>query len=105
MSLPESTKYDFFMDELSSLEKQFYAFAQKSDELLDENEELKNRIEELSQENIALKSKIKEIEERISELPADGGLFGESTMNPEEKTEIKNKINDLISRIDNHLRS
>lgn len=104
--MPESSKYDFFMDELSSLEKQIYKFLQKNSDITEENKALQKRIKQLEKENEVLKLKVDDIEVKLNNAFIDtensqfGGLF-----NDEEKTQLKNKINDLITKIDFHLRS
>lgn len=103
--MAELSKYDLFMEELLSLEKQIYVFAQKCDDLFDENESLKTQILDLQSENTALKNKMKEIEEKLSISPDDGDLFNNNSLTPEDRENIKNKISELIDKIDNHLRS
>ncbi|MCZ7604220.1 MAG: hypothetical protein QY331_07805 [Melioribacteraceae bacterium] len=104
--MPESTKYDFFMDELSSLEKQIYKFLQKNSDTTEENKALQKRIKQLEKENEVLKLKVDDIEVKLNNAFIDtensqfSGLF-----NDEEKIQLKNKINDLITKIDFHLRS
>ena len=104
--MAESSKYDIFLDELNALEKQIYYFIQKGSELLDANQALSNRITLLERENENLKKKITEIESKVSKsLFNDENFFGNGNLNVEEKEALKNKINDLIARIDYHLRS
>jgi predicted nucleic acid-binding Zn-ribbon protein len=93
------------MDELSSLEKLVGLFVQKCDDLFDKNIELNNTVLRLEQENQALKNKIKEIEDHFSNAPEQEDIFDSSSLGPEERKEIKNKIGELISKLDNHLRS
>jgi len=104
--LPDSSKYDFFMDELSSLEKQVYKFLQKTSDVSEENKTLQKRIKQLEKENEVLKLKVDDVEAKLNNAFIDlensqiGNLF-----NDDEKLELKNKINDLITKIDFHLRS
>jgi len=53
--LPETTKYDLFLEELNTLEKQIYYFIQKGSELIEANQALNNRINILEKENDTLK--------------------------------------------------
>lgn len=103
--MPESSKYDFFMNELLSLEKLIGVFAQKGEDALDANTELRQTINRLEQENQALKNKIKEIEQQISKPSNDEDLFGNTSISSEDREEVKTKISELISKLDNHLRS
>lgn len=104
--MSDSSKYDFFMDELSSLEKQVYKHLQRTTEITEENKTLQKRIKQLEKENEVLKLKVDDIEVKLNNAFIDtensqfSGLF-----NDEEKVQLKNKINDLITKIDFHLRS
>ena len=104
--MAETTKYDLFIDELNTLEKQIYYFIQKGTEILESNQALNNRITLLERENDALKKKISEIESKVSRSFVNSeNLFGNESFNLEEKEALKNKISELIARIDYHLRS
>ena len=103
--MAESSKYDFFTDELTALEKQIYVFLQKNEELQHENRELSNRIKNIDKENEVLKLKLQEIETKLNHFEENGSQNYSEAFNPEEKEELKNKISDLINKIDYHLRS
>mgnify|MGYP001137120981 CR=1 FL=1 len=105
--MAESTKYDLFLEELNTLEKQIYFFMQKSSEVLEANQALNNRIILLEKENDALKKRINEIEGKLSKslLLNEENLFGTDSLNLEEREALKSKISELIARIDYHLRS
>jgi predicted nucleic acid-binding Zn-ribbon protein len=90
------------MEELASLEKMIYVFLRKHEELLKENSNLKTKLKHFETENEILKLKIDEIETKLS---TDSELFGNQILNEEERENIKSKISELISKIDNHLRS
>lgn len=102
----EISKYDLFLDELNSLEKQIYYFIQKGSELLEANQALNNRIVLLEKENEILKKKISEIELKVNKtLFNEGNLFGSESIKLEDKEALKTKISELIAKIDYHLRS
>jgi predicted nucleic acid-binding Zn-ribbon protein len=104
--LAETSKYDQFIDELNTLEKQIYYFIQKGSELIDANEALNNRITLLERENDLLKKKVSEIEAKVSKtLFKDENLFSNGSLNSEEKDALKSKLGELIAKIDYHLRS
>ncbi|MDF1611509.1 hypothetical protein [Stygiobacter electus] len=103
--MAETSKYDIFLDELNSLEKQIYIFVQKADELEEKNQGLSNRITLLERENNELKKKLAEIESKLSRtFVGNEELFNES-FNFEDKEAIKKKITELIAKINYHLRS
>lgn len=102
----EISKYDLFLDELNSLEKQIYYFIQKGSELLEANQALNNRIVLLEKENEILKKKISEIELKVNKtLFNEGNLFGSESIKLEDREALKSKISELIAKIDYHLRS
>jgi len=104
--LPETTKYDLFLEELNTLEKQIYYFIQKGSELIDANQALNNRINILEKENDSLKKRISEIESKLSKTNInEGNLFGKENLKLEEREVLKGKISELIAKIDYHLRS
>ena len=104
--MPESSKYDFFMDELSSLEKQIYKSLQRNNDVNEENKALLKKLKQLEKENEVLKLKVDDIEAKLNNTFIDNenspfsGLLDEN-----EKEELKTRINDLITKIDFHLRS
>ncbi len=104
--MSETSKYDLFIDEINALEKQIYYFMQRGSDLLEANQALNNRITLLERENDNLKKKIVEIESKVSKSLFNGEhLFGGENFNLEEKEALKNKISELIAKIDYHLRS
>jgi hypothetical protein len=104
--LAETSKYDLFIDELNTLEKQIYYFIQKGSEIFDANEALNNRITLLERENDLLKKKVNEIETKISKtIFKEDNIFRNGSLNSEEKDALKIKLGELIAKIDYHLRS
>jgi len=102
----ELSKYDMFLEELNALEKEIYYFIQKGSELIEANQALSSRISQLEKENEALKKRLSEIESKISKsMFNEENLFGVEKFNAEEREALKNKISELIARIDYHLRS
>lgn len=101
-----SKKYDSFMEELNDLEKQVYVLVQNVDELKNENQDLQEEVNQIAKEREVLKLELEETQAQLSNINSEGlngldaNLFG-----TEEKEKLKNKIGDLISKIDYHLRS
>ena len=95
------------MDELNSLEKQIYMLIQKADDAAVQNKDLLKNLRKLEDENSILKMKIDELELKMKNKSSYGAsqLFPEGSITEEEKENLKEKISDLISRLDNHLRS
>lgn len=104
--MAEGSKYDLFIDELNALEKQIYYFIQKGSEILEANQALNNRITLLEKENDLLKKKISEIESKVAKnIFNEDNLFGTESLKLEEREALKSKINELVAKIDYHLRS
>ncbi|RMD50370.1 MAG: hypothetical protein D6830_02870 [Ignavibacteria bacterium] len=96
--MPENSKYDFFMDELNSLEKQIYQLIQKSEVMLEEQSALQKKIEQLEAENEVLRLKIEELESFNPGRDLSG-------LSNEDRSALKAKIDEFISKIDNHIGS
>ena len=104
--MAETSKYDFFMDELNSLEKQLYTFVQKSFESTEKNKRLEKKVIQLEKENEVLRLKIEEIETKLNNSPfSESEIFSNDSLNLEDREYFKSKISELISKIDYHLRS
>lgn len=87
------------------MEKQIYVFLQKNEELQQENKELLSRLRNIDKENEVLKLKLEEIETKLNHFEESEPTKYGDTLHSEEKEDLKNKISDLISKIDYHLRS
>ena len=104
--MSDTSKYEFFMDELNSLEKQLYSFVQKSFELNEKNTRLEKKVNQLEKENEVLRLKIEEIESKLNNsLFSDAEIFANDSLHLEDREFLKSKISELISKIDFHLRS
>jgi predicted RNase H-like nuclease (RuvC/YqgF family) len=96
--LAEKDKYDLFLEELAFLENQVYALLQKGEELTARNKELEKEVKQLQNENEVLKLKLEECGEIESRLK-------NSVLTDSEREALKKKIDDLLKRIDYHMRS
>ncbi|RJP71533.1 MAG: hypothetical protein C4539_04810 [Ignavibacteriales bacterium] len=92
--MTEISKFEILFDELALLEKQVMNLSQKNKELSFDNSKLIIRISELEDQ---LKNLKKENEILINS--------GTLNLNSKEREEIKQKITELVGKIDNHLRS
>ena len=104
--MAEQSIFDFFLDELFSLEKHIYMFVEQSDELAEEKLALEKTIKNLKDENEILKLKLEQLEKESSNRSFSEDLFGSGESDgTEEREAIKEKIAGLINKIDDHLRS
>ncbi|MBI9070294.1 MAG: hypothetical protein JEY94_01765 [Melioribacteraceae bacterium] len=102
--MSDGSKYDFFMNELNSLEKLVNVFIHKNLEVTEKNHELFNKLNTLKDENEVLRLKNEELEERLNELELQKeGLV--NSFKGDDKEKIIKVIDGLISNIDYHLRS
>jgi len=98
----ETTKYDIFMNELLELEKSVYILVQKEEEISLEKKALIKELKSLKDENEILRIKLEEAERKTDDFDnVSNNLF----LNPKDKKVTKEKIDELINKIDNHLRS
>ena len=100
-----SSKYDLFMDEIVSLEKMVQKFV--SDNLVIEEEKvvLEKKVSSLQKENEVLVLKIKELEKKIIKTEEVTSVSSKTNLDLSERENLKNQIDDLITRIDYHIRS
>jgi len=104
--LADQSIYDFFLDELFSLEKHIYMVVERSNELTEEKLALEKTIKNLKDENEILKLKLEQLEKVTPNQDFSGDLFaGEEIYDSEDREAIKTKIADLINKINDHLRS
>ncbi len=96
--MSEKTKYDLFMNELITLEKQVLLLLQRSEETLAQKEALEKKVKLLQNENEMLKLKLEEFQNNQSVFPSPN--FDEA-----ERQALKEKIDSLIEKIDYHMRS
>ena len=93
------------MDEIVSLEKMVQKFV--SDNLTIEEEKLvlEKKVSSLQKENEVLVLKIKELEKKIIKTEEVNSVSGKTNLDLSERENLKNQIDDLITRIDYHIRS
>lgn len=104
--MADQSIYDFFLDELFSLEKHIYMVVERSNELAEEKLALEKTIKNLKDDNEILKLKFERLEKDSTNQDFSGDLFnGEEIYESGDREAIKTKIADLINKIDNHLRS
>lgn len=103
--MPGSSKFDIFLDELNSLEKQIYIFVHKVKELEEEKNALSKKVKKLLNENEILTMRIEEISGNISKAVNLADEINLKKINWENKEELKSKIEELISKINYHIRS
>lgn len=103
--MADTSKYDLFLNEIGSLEKAVQKFVSNNVELEEEKLTLTTRVNKLQKENEILVLKIKDLEKQISSAEEVKTSAGKTNLDLTERENLKNQIDDLISRIDYHIRS
>lgn len=103
--MADTSKYDLFLNEIVSLEKAVQKFVSNNAELEEEKLSLITRVNKLQKENEILVLKIKDLEKQISVAEDVKTSAGKTNLDLTERENLKNQIDDLISRIDYHIRS
>ena len=94
------------MDEIVSLEKMVQKFVAENDELEAAKTSLDEKVSKLKEENEILVSKIKELEMKVNQSDEKSAMVNpNSKLDLTERENLKSQIDDLISRIDYHIRS
>jgi SMC interacting uncharacterized protein involved in chromosome segregation len=94
-------KYETLISDLSALESQVEILKSKYFDTVDRNKELEVSINSIQQDKNLLHQKISELESELEELKLN--VEEKSKLNSQEREELKNKIKDLINRVDKHL--
>ncbi|GBD90977.1 hypothetical protein BMS3Abin04_01701 [bacterium BMS3Abin04] len=104
--MTDTSKYDLFLKELNSLEKMINSFVQKNNELLETKKVLEKKVTQLQNENEVLKLKIDELEGKVEEvLNKRADLIDNNNISDIDREALISHIDDLIERIDYHIRS
>jgi predicted nuclease with TOPRIM domain len=98
--MADLTKYEMFLNDLSSLETQTVILTGKCKNLSLNNKKLEEELSRLKKENRELAEKIDKLELHIPDSPE---LF--PAMSRTEREEMKFKLQSLITKIDYHLSS
>jgi predicted nucleic acid-binding Zn-ribbon protein len=101
--LVDLAKYETLISDLGKLESQVEILKNKYSDTAIRNRELEVSLNEMQQDKNILHQKISEMETELEDIKLKSEE--KTKFNFEEREEIKNKIRDLISRIDKHLSS
>jgi len=102
----ETSKYDLFLNELNGLEKMLHAFVQKHNDLKEMKTALEKKVKQLENENEVLKLKIEELEHKVEEVvKKKNELIDSSNISDVDRETLISQIDELIEKIDYHIRS
>jgi predicted nucleic acid-binding Zn-ribbon protein len=94
------------MDEIESLEKMIQKFVAENLELEEKKSAISAKVEKLEKENQILVTKINDLEKKLTKAEDKSSpSIGKTNLDLTEREDLKNQIDDLIARIDYHIRS
>lgn len=99
------TKYEIMLSDLTFIESQVSSLKDKSEEMKNRNIELEDIVFLLKKEKSLLNQRIAQLESQLEQKPAVEENPDKVNLNVEEKEILKNKIKQLITKIDYHLSS
>ncbi|MBK6912232.1 MAG: hypothetical protein IPJ03_00285 [Ignavibacteriales bacterium] len=99
------TKYDMILSDLNFIESQASSVKDKFEELKNRNNELEDIVFLLKKEKNLLNQRIAQLESQLEQKPEVEENSDKLNLNVEEKEILKNKIKQLITKIDYHLSS
>lgn len=99
------TKYDALIQDLTLIESEVAAIVEKLRISTEREQELEIQLAKAKQENAVLLKRINELEHQLenSQIKSENEYFG--SLNTKEKEVLKQKIQNLITRIEYHLSS
>jgi chromosome segregation ATPase len=98
----DMAKYEAMIKDLSTLESQITILKNQFEDTINRNKELEVALEKSKQDNTSLYQKIAALDKELTAINkrAEAGL---SLLSLEDKESFKNKLQDLVSRINYHM--
>ena len=98
----DMAKYESMIKDLNTLESQITILKNQFEDTINRNKELEVALEKSKQDNTSLYQKIAALDKELTSLNkrAEEGL---SLLSLEDRESFKNKLRDLISRINYHM--
>jgi chromosome segregation ATPase len=98
----DMAKYEAMIKDLSTLESQINILKNQFEDTVNRNKELEVALEKSKQDNTSLYQRIAALDKELTTINkrAEEGL---SLLSLEDKESFKNKLQDLVSRINYHL--
>ena len=104
--MPDQTKYETLLNDLSSIEMQSSVLINKIKELMEHNLEMEEFANKAKKEITLLSQKIVNLESELEKVRSEQGEQEgklSNLLNTKETETLKIKLQNLISRIDYHL--
>ncbi len=103
--MPDLTKHEVLLNDLSEIQTLVAELKNRNKTLREEYSKLEKSFSGVREENKMLLQRVEALEKQLEENGENSvnSLFG--SLNGDEKEELKNKIENLVNRIDLHLSS
>ena len=101
--MADLTKYEVLINDLTAIETQLSSLDHKNQELYSKNTELEEQLKQSKTENLFLMQKLSKIEGEIQSQKGDGDTNLFNSLNLKERENLKDRIQNLISKIEYHL--
>lgn len=103
--MSEASKQDILLKDITNVQSQVTTLVNKYRDLTQLNEKLETEVGKLRKEKADLVEKISGLESEAGNTNNQPGLESFNSLDEEERENLKNKIDNLISRIDFHISS
>jgi SMC interacting uncharacterized protein involved in chromosome segregation len=101
--LSEISKQEALLNELNTVYSQVVTLADKYKDIYEHCQELEKQLLEYQSSKNILNEKITKLEGELNKFQSDADLKFLNSLDPEEKDNLKTKVESLISRINFHL--
>lgn len=102
--MPEISKYEIQLNELTSLEVQVSILVERFNDLIKKNADLENQLNHIKRDNEYLKLQLSSLENDL-DTKADSSTIFSASLSLKERESLKQRINEMISKINYHLSS
>jgi len=103
--LPETSKQDALLKDIGIVLSQATILTNKYKDLIRQNLEFETELNELKKDKANLVQKLSMLETEIENIKKQSNTEVFNSLDEEEREDLKNKISNLISKIDLHISS
>jgi chromosome segregation ATPase len=96
-------KYELLISDLNNLESQIVILKNKFNDTSEHSNELEVSLNEVQEDRLLLRKRISELESDMEKIKKDKENINFKSLTLEERESLKDKIKDLVKRIDHHL--
>ena len=103
--MPETSKQDALLKDIGIVLSQVTVLTNKYKDLIRQNLEFETELNELKKDKANLVQKLSMLETEIENIKKQSNTEVFNSLDEEEREDLKNKISNLISKIDLHISS